>query len=93
MIFETRVVLTRRFEKDFKKVPGFIQDKVRSWIEAVELKGIGEIMKKPGLHDEPLQGTRFGERSVRLNKAYRLIYRVIEDRVVIELLEVNKHEY
>jgi proteic killer suppression protein len=56
-------------------------------------KGLAEVMKSPGFHDEPLKGERRGERSVRMNKAYRLIYRMIEDRVHIELLEVNKHEY
>ena len=50
-------------------------------------------MKSRGYHDEPLQGIRRGQRSVRMNKAYRLIYRLIEDRVHIEILEVNKHEY
>ena len=50
-------------------------------------------MKSPGFHDEPLKGERKGQRSVRMNRAYRLIYRVIADRVHVELLEVHKHEY
>ena len=42
---------------------------------------------------EPLKGERKGQRSVRMNKAYRLIYKIIKDRIHIELIEVNKHEY
>ncbi|MBK7889314.1 MAG: hypothetical protein IPJ84_00230 [Bdellovibrionales bacterium] len=84
---------SRDFEKQLGKVPDFIRKKVIFWVFLVESKGLAEVMKSPGFHDEPLKGQRIGERSVRMNKAYRMIYRVIEDRVHIELLEVNKHEY
>ena len=63
------------------------------WIFLVETNGLAQVMKSPGFHDEPLKGERKGQRSARMNKAYRLIYRVIEDRIHIELLEVNKHDY
>ncbi|MGZ3742470.1 MAG: type II toxin-antitoxin system RelE family toxin [Pseudobdellovibrionaceae bacterium] len=89
----TKVSRSRNFEKQLGKVPDFIRKKVIFLVFLVESKGLAEVMKSPGFHDEPLKGERCGERSVRMNKAYRLIYRVIEDRVHIELLEVNKHEY
>lgn len=89
----TKVSSTKRFEKDLKKVPDFIRKKVIFWIFLVETNGLAEVMKSPGFHDEPLRGERKGQRSVRMNKAYRLIYHVIEDRVHIELLEVHKHDY
>lgn len=89
----TKVSSTKAFEKDLKKVPDFIRKKVMLWIFLVETNGLAQVMKSPGFHDEPLKGERKGQRSVRMNKAYRLIYRVIEDRIHIELLEVNKHDY
>jgi len=89
----TKVSRSRNFEKQLDKVPDFIRKKVIFWVFLLESKGLAEVMKSPGFHDEPLKGTRRGQRSVRMSKAYRLIYRVIEDRVHIELLEVNKHEY
>jgi proteic killer suppression protein len=89
----TKVSRSRGFEKQLRKVPDFIKKKVIFWIFLVESKGLAEVMRSPGFHDEPLKGERRGERSARMNKAYRLIYRVIKDRVRIELLEVNKHEY
>lgn len=89
----TRVSRSRSFEKQLAKVPDYIRKKVFFWVFLVESKGLGETMKSPGYHDEPLKGDRRGERSVRMNKSYRLIYRVIDERVHIELLEVNKHEY
>jgi toxin HigB-1 len=93
MYVHTKVSGTKRFEKELKKVPDFIRKKVIFWIFMVETNGMAEVMKSPGFHDEPPKGERKGQRSVRMNKAYRLIYRVIEDRVHIELLEVHKHEY
>lgn len=89
----TRILRSRDFEKQLARAPGFILKKVIFWIFLVENHGIAEVAKSPGFHDEPLRGERKGQRSVRLNKAYRLIYRVIEDRVYIELLEVHKHDY
>lgn len=93
MVVLTRVSRNKAFEKCLRRVPDFIRKKVIFWIFLVESKGLAEVMKSPGFHDEPLSGKRHGQRSVRLNRAYRLIYRVVEDRVHVELVEVNKHEY
>ena len=56
-------------------------------------RNLGSRQENPSFHDEPLKGERKGQRSVRMNKAYRIIYVVIKDRIHIELIEVNKHEY
>lgn len=93
MEVKTKISHTKLFNKQLIKIPGFIRKKVMFWIFLVESQGIAEVAKSPGFHDEPLKGHRIGQRSVRLNRAYRLIYKVIADRVHIELLEVNKHEY
>ena len=57
--------------------------------------GLNETRKIPGYHDEPLKGKRAGQRSIRLNRAYRAIYTVEKDGTIkfVEILEVNKHEY
>lgn len=93
MEVRTKVSRSKTFEKQLAKVPDFIRKKVIFWVYLVESNGLAEVMKSPGFHDEPLKGDRKGQRSVRMNKAYRLIYRVIQDRIHIELLEVHKHDY
>jgi len=93
MDVRTKITRSRSFEKQLDKVPDFIQKKVLFWVFLVESNGIWEVMKSPGFHDEPLRGDRKGQRSVRMNKAYRIIYYVIQDRLHIELLEVHKHDY
>ena len=82
-------------EKELKKIPYYIVDKLLMWAKAVELQGIRKVRKVPGYHDEPLKGIRSGQRSVRLSKAYRAIYKEETEGVIhlIILLEVNKHEY
>ena len=54
-----------------------------------------EVMKAKGYHDEPLKGERRGQRSVRLNQAYRLIYTRLDrgEIVIVGVQEVNKHDY
>jgi proteic killer suppression protein len=59
----------------------------------VESQGVNEIRKYKGYNDESLRGHRFGQRSVRLNRAYRLIYKELDGSIHILLLEVHKHEY
>ncbi|MGE3973534.1 MAG: type II toxin-antitoxin system RelE/ParE family toxin [Bdellovibrionales bacterium] len=93
MKVRTKVSHSKAFDKQLSKIPDFIRKKVIFWVFLVESNGLAEVMKSPGFHDEPLKGERKGQRSVRLNRAYRLIYRVIQDRVHIELLEVHKHDY
>lgn len=93
MDIRTQVTTTKNFEKQLQKVPDFIRKKVIFWIFLVENNGLLEVMKSPGYHDEPLKGERKGQRSVRMNKAYRLIYHVIKNQIHIELLEVHKHDY
>ncbi|MBX2986339.1 MAG: hypothetical protein KF802_00445 [Bdellovibrionaceae bacterium] len=82
----------KRFLKQMERVPVFIREKAQMWMFAVKTAGLAEVAKSPGYHDEPLQGLRAGQRSVRLNRAYRLIYRVI-DSSRIRLLEIHKHDY
>jgi proteic killer suppression protein len=47
-----------------------------------------------GYHDEPLKGSRAGQRSIRLSRAYRAIYEMKKDTVeFVSVEEVSKHEY
>lgn len=88
------VLLSVGAAKDLRKVPHFIRDKLLGWVGAVELSGLDEVRKIPGYHDEPLKGSRQGQRSIRLNRAYRAIYVVVQGDVqFVSVEEVNKHKY
>lgn len=89
-----QVTWDKKLGKDLKKIPHFIVEKFRAWVVAVETDGLLAVRKLPSFHDEPLKGKRFGQRSIRLNKAYRAIYIEGNDGLcVVQVIEVNKHDY
>lgn len=89
------VIISKYVEKQLRQVPSHVVLKLQGWIDGVKEQGLREIRKRPGYHDEPLKGQRVGERSIRLNKAYRAIYTIEKDETIqfVEIQEVNKHEY
>lgn len=90
------VVLARRVKKGLAKLPRHVVEKLRQWVLDVERFGLETIRKTPGYHDEPLHGTRKGERSIRLSNAYRAIYVIAVDELKVQFVkvtEVNKHDY
>ena len=88
-----RITITKFAEKQLTKLPLYIREALRYWAETVERHGILEVRKLKGYHDEPLKGERKGQRSIRLNKAYRAIYIESDGGIEICVIEVNKHEY
>ena len=75
-------------------MPSHIIIKLMAWVDDVENRGLEEIRKTPGYHDEALKGKRKGERSIRLSKSYRAIYKIKKDIIEFVLVEeVSKHEY
>ena len=92
---KTRVEISRRAEKQLRKVPRHVVDKLLAWVQLVVQEGLAEARKIPGYHDEALRGERAGQRSIRLSRAYRAIY-VVADRASVSfvvLKEVSKHDY
>ena len=78
-----------------KSVPTHIVIKLQAWIEMVGTCGLNSISEVPGYRNEALQGKRKGQYSIRLNKAYRAIYKIdrLNNIQLIEIMRVTKHEY
>lgn len=93
MISEVR--LTRKVVKTLNQLPKHIVQKLMSWIDDVEHNGLLQVRKCTGYHDEPLQGSRQGQRSIRLSQAYRAIYEIKKGGLVkfVSIEEVHKHDY
>ena len=89
----THVTLSKTFEKQLRRAPKHIKINAIDWIESVEEYGIRYMRQFPGFHDEPLKGSRKGQRSIRLSRGYRLIYAEIEKEIHIHVLEITKHAY
>jgi proteic killer suppression protein len=69
--------------------------KFQNWQEAVQKRGLQEVRKSPGFHDEPLKDPRYRGsncRSVRLNQSFRVIYcEGTQGSVVIQ--SISNHDY
>lgn len=91
----TLVDIKKKATDALEKMPLHIVTKLQSWVQAVEKYGVAKVRQVKGYHDEPLKGDRKGQRSIRLNKAYRAIYEETIDKTVhlILIVEVSKHEY
>ena len=86
----TRVLLSRRAQKELRAVPRHVAVKLGAWADDVAVRGLEEVRKVPGYHDEPLRGRRVGQRSVRLSRSYRAIYEINDDGVeFVSVEEVN----
>ncbi len=91
----TKITWHRSVDKSLSRIPDCIVKKFYAWVVEVELTGINQTRKRPGYHDEPLHGKRLGQRSVRLSRAWRIIYigSETETMTFVRVLEVNSHAY
>jgi proteic killer suppression protein len=90
-----KIILSNVARKQLDHCPAHIARKYDYWVDLLKTVGLREARKYKEFQDEPLHGRRRGQRSVRLSKGYRIIYRELDPNPyeVIEILEVNKHEY
>jgi len=90
-----RVEVTRQAEKQVRRLPVRVSEKLWTWVYLVREIGLEEVRKIPGFHDEPLAGRRRGMRSIRFSRAYLAMYRLVQegDVEVVSVEEVGKHGY
>jgi proteic killer suppression protein len=91
-----KIEFTKSAEKEFHKAPKVIKDKVLRWLDSLIEVGWANTCLEggKGLHDEPLLGNREGQRSIRLNKSWRLIYVLDKgELVIITVIRISKHDY
>ncbi len=92
---EYRVSLTRRVEKELRKLPKHILCQLDLWVKIIETEGWHVMRQTNGYRDHHLKGARWGQHSSSLSRSWRVIYRKAENEniILIEVLEVNHHEY
>lgn len=70
-----KVMLSSLAKKQLSRSPEYIAFKFDYWLDLIQMLGLRETRKYKGFHDEPLQGDRKNQRSIRLSNAYRVILR------------------
>lgn len=91
----TSVLVSKKAAKALFKSPLQVQQKFALWQIKLETEGLRLTRKVAGFHDEPLQGTRKGKRSIRLSSLWRAIYieRSKGEIELVEVIEVTPHAY
>jgi proteic killer suppression protein len=89
------VLLSKKAEKNLKKIPKHILIQFDLWVEIIETDGLKAMQKLKGYRDHALKGDRKGQRSSSLSRSWRVIYVLDKDTklISVEVLEVNHHEY
>lgn len=64
-----------------------------TWKKALSMSGPPGLRLIRGFHDEALRGQWKGHRSSRLGLQYRLIYRIVEREVLVQVIDLTPHDY
>ena len=83
----------RDVQKALRKVPPSVRRAFAVWIGVAESEGPVGLRATRGFNDEALKGQWLGHRSSRLNKQYRVIYRVDTGVVELSVIDVTAHDY
>jgi addiction module RelE/StbE family toxin len=83
----------RRAGKQLDSLPLEVLKRYEKWKDIVRISGPSGLRLIQGFRDEALRGEWAGHRSSRLNLQYRVIYRVEQDRVLVEVVAVTPHDY
>jgi addiction module RelE/StbE family toxin len=88
-----RIFETKSVRKTIERAPRPVRVRYEAWKRIAEQSGPQGLRLIKGFRDEALRGEWKGFRSSRLNRQWRLIYKVRKAQLEIHILEVNPHEY
>ena len=89
-----RIEEHRRVDRQLsRRVPIEILKRYEKWKDIARLSGPPGLHAIKGFNDEALSGEWKGYRSSRLGLQWRVIYRVLGDAFLIEVVQVTPHDY
>jgi len=89
-----RIEEHRRVDKQLSAaVPREILMRYEKWKDIARLSGPPGLRAIKGFHDEALAGEWKGYRSSRLGLQWRVLYRVVADALVVQVVQVTPHDY
>lgn len=83
----------RRVARQVKTIPIDTLKRYEKWKDIVNVSGPDGLRLIKGFHDEILRGEWKGCRSSRLGSQFRVIYKVERDQVLVQVVNVNAHDY
>lgn len=83
----------RRIDKQLPAVSRDILKRYEKWKDIAMLSGPPGLRLITGFHDEALSGEWKGHRSSRLGLQYRIIYRIVRERQLFQVVSITAHDY
>ena len=83
----------RKVTRKLRHLPLEVLKRYEKWKDIVSISGTPGLRLIKGFHDEALRGQWKGHRSSRLGMQYRLIYRILEREVVVQVIDLTAHDY
>jgi addiction module RelE/StbE family toxin len=83
----------RRVDRQLSGAPLEILKRYEKWKDIACISGPLGLRLINGFHDEALSGQWKGYRSSRLGIQWRVIYRVVGEVLLIEVVNVTPHDY
>lgn len=78
--------------KQLKVLPIDVLKKYEKWKDVVSIRGQDGLRQMKGFRDEALQGEWLGDHSSRLNFQYRVIFKLEKDLVLLQVVNVIRHD-
>lgn len=89
-----RIEEHRQVDKQLSgSVPLEVLKRYEKWKDIAMISGPPGLSAIKGFHDEALAGKWKGYQSSRLGLQWRVIYRVVGDRLLIQVIQVTPHDY
>jgi len=89
-----RIEEHRRVDRQLSRsVPQEILKRYEKWKDIATISGPPGLRVIKGFHDEALSGEWKGYRSSRLGLQWRVIYHVVAEALVVQVVHVTPHEY
>lgn len=80
----------RQVVKELARTPVQIKKNYLAWKRIIEFEGPEGLKLIKGFHDEALKGEWLGYRSSRLNKQWRVIYKIDREILVVYVVEITR---
>ncbi len=83
----------RNVSKQIRSHPTDILKRYEKWKDIVSISGPQGLRLIKGFHDESLRGEWKDNRSSRLGKQFRVVYRIEKDQVLVQVVNITAHDY
>ena len=83
----------RNLARKLPRIPVEVLKRYEKWKDIVTISGPEGLRQIKGFHDEALRGEWKGHRSSRLNKQYRVIYKIANQQLYVQVINLTAHDY